>query len=131
MLDLNQRPPPCKLGNGFPGGYCPVAKPAYLCGIPWPGNVCFPAVSCCFLLRLQHDCSTFGRLWGERIGGRTIRRPGGSGATRRRCVSPSPAPPTRQASQKEVLAHPGGPHEECQEQALPIDCVEEEAGGED
>jgi hypothetical protein len=26
MLDLNQRPPPCKLGQSFPGGYCPVGK---------------------------------------------------------------------------------------------------------
>jgi hypothetical protein len=26
MLDLNQRPPPCKLGQSFPGRYCPVRK---------------------------------------------------------------------------------------------------------
>ena len=26
MLDLNQRPPPCKLGQSFPGGYYPVEK---------------------------------------------------------------------------------------------------------
>jgi hypothetical protein len=26
MLDLNQRPPPCKLGQSFPGGYSPVGK---------------------------------------------------------------------------------------------------------
>ena len=26
VLDLNQRPPPCKLGQRFPGGYCPVGK---------------------------------------------------------------------------------------------------------
>ena len=26
MLDLNQRPPPCKFGQSFPGGYCPVGK---------------------------------------------------------------------------------------------------------
>src|SRR5829696_4506959 len=26
MLESNQRPPPCKLGQGFPGGYCPVGK---------------------------------------------------------------------------------------------------------
>src|ERR671917_539833 len=26
MLDLNQRPPLCKLGQGFPGRYCPIGK---------------------------------------------------------------------------------------------------------
>src|SRR3712207_7444813 len=26
MLESNQRPPPCKLGQGFSGGYCPVRK---------------------------------------------------------------------------------------------------------
>src|SRR5215218_7465927 len=26
MLDLNQRPPPCKFGQSFPGRYCPVGK---------------------------------------------------------------------------------------------------------
>src|SRR5215207_4898268 len=26
MLDLNQRPPPCKLGQSFPDRYCPVRK---------------------------------------------------------------------------------------------------------
>src|SRR5215217_6937880 len=26
MLDSNQRPPPCKLGQRFPGRYCPVRK---------------------------------------------------------------------------------------------------------
>src|SRR3712207_5931771 len=26
MLDLNQRPPPCKLGQSFPDEYCPVGK---------------------------------------------------------------------------------------------------------
>src|SRR5215204_5477205 len=26
MLDLNQRPPPCKLGQSFPGMSCPVGK---------------------------------------------------------------------------------------------------------
>jgi len=30
MLDLNQRPPPCKLGKRFPGRFCPVGNPAYL-----------------------------------------------------------------------------------------------------
>src|SRR5829696_1495413 len=26
MLDSNQRPPPCKLGQSFSGRYCPVSK---------------------------------------------------------------------------------------------------------
>jgi hypothetical protein len=26
MLDLNQRPPPCKLGRSSPGGSCPVGE---------------------------------------------------------------------------------------------------------
>src|SRR5918998_180749 len=26
MLESNQRPPPCKLGQSFPGGFCPVRK---------------------------------------------------------------------------------------------------------
>jgi hypothetical protein len=26
MLDSNQRPPPCKLGQGFPATLCPVRK---------------------------------------------------------------------------------------------------------
>jgi hypothetical protein len=26
MLDSNQRLPPCKLGQGFPGRFCPVGK---------------------------------------------------------------------------------------------------------
>ena len=26
MLESNQRPPPCKFGQSFPGGFCPVGK---------------------------------------------------------------------------------------------------------
>jgi hypothetical protein len=50
--------PPCKLGQCFPGRYCPVGKTALLSGFWRFLRHRFPALFGCVLLRLQHGCST-------------------------------------------------------------------------
>jgi hypothetical protein len=58
MLGSNQRPPPCKGGQGFPTAPYPVGYLAYLSGFRHSRSGAKPTVFGSVLLRLQHGCST-------------------------------------------------------------------------